>query len=163
TVGVVAVGLLVVQQLGLAWLTPGPSALRLDEIARATRRNAERAATLRRRSAGRSPRQTFSPGSYGLDDYYEREMRERNELRERGLDRYYEREHSDGPLGLLTRSLAPAAATTANLRATRSTGLVPDVVWPRIELILPPAVRRDFKRTDRIIAALRVAVASAVS
>jgi len=59
------------------------------------------------------------------------------------------------------------AVTDGMLRAEaqtyRRTGLALATVWPRIELVLPAQVRRPFRRAERSIGALRVAVASAVN
>ncbi|MFD7258374.1 hypothetical protein [Streptomyces sp. NPDC059874] len=64
--------------------------------------------------------------------------------------------------GSLVRPLCPAACDDTVVDAAFATGLVVDRVWPRIELVAPPQVRREARRHGRDVALLRVTAASAV-
>ncbi|MEV4348530.1 hypothetical protein AB0J83_29085 [Actinoplanes sp. NPDC049596] len=61
------------------------------------------------------------------------------------------------------RPLMTAAVVTAAVDVAERTGLVIDLVWPRIEMVLPSEVRRRMRRADRSVAGLRVAVAGVLA
>ncbi|MEU9161995.1 hypothetical protein AB0D29_17195 [Streptomyces sp. NPDC048424] len=69
---------------------------------------------------------------------------------------------SPGALGLLVRPFSPVACDDAVVDAAFTTGLVVDRVWPRVELVAPPGVRREARRRGRDVALLRVSAASAL-
>ncbi|MFB7469235.1 hypothetical protein ACFCZ1_38080 [Streptomyces sp. NPDC056224] len=66
------------------------------------------------------------------------------------------------PPGPLARPLCPAACDDAVIDSALATGLAVDLVWPRIELVAPPGVRREARRRGRDVALLRVTAASAI-
>lgn len=85
---------------------------------------------------------------------------------------HYERELAiPRPSRSLTRRLANGitqplgltpSALSAGVMLAASTGLNADQIWPRLELVVPPDIRRTVARDERIVTALRVAAASSI-
>ncbi|MFM9700075.1 hypothetical protein [Streptomyces europaeiscabiei] len=87
--------------------------------------------------------------------------RDQEQIREE-FDQYREGPWPTGILSRLARPLSPAAGNDAAVAAALTTGLAIDRVWPRIELVASPEVKREAHRRSRDVALLRVTAASAV-
>ena len=60
------------------------------------------------------------------------------------------------------RPLASAAAARVAVATLFATGVITDLAWPRVVLIMPPGVRRETRRREGYIAFARVLAAGAV-
>ncbi|MEV8595065.1 hypothetical protein [Streptomyces sp. NPDC052012] len=127
-------------------------------------------------------RHEHDPYRYGPDPYrherdpygYEREraLRER-EMRERGPEAFDLRlgpyaglipAHGMGTTvrHLLAHPLLSAPHAAVHRDAVRTTGLAVDVMWPRVELVASPTVRRRVRRPERRLLTWRLIAASAL-
>jgi hypothetical protein len=148
--GLVAAVVLLFQEAVLAWLTPvAPGA--------------------GRRLADRLQLEGFDREEPGRREAYEdwRPYGDHRDDEERRRDDELTRRLTDeltpaGVPGVLARPLVGRSAAATVAKTATNTGLVVDVVWPRIAMVLPDHARRFFRRADRAIAALRVGVASNV-
>ncbi|WP_331741649.1 hypothetical protein [Streptomyces sp. NBC_01006] len=159
--GIAAVAMLLVQGLGLVWLRPGPQPRLMEKAVEITRHSAE---------AELSPDgghwRTEDPvggrggGRLGSGPPDHGPWEEDGPRRRRGSlsipSPYF------SVFKLLARPLDPPAAVRVNLEAITATGLIPDAVWPRIKLVVPPEVGREVNRSDKIVAMLRVTASSAI-
>ncbi|MGY4386712.1 DUF2339 domain-containing protein [Streptomyces virginiae] len=174
---IAAVVLLMLQGLVLGWLRPGCVPRLVETAAHIVRRRepsrhdsyrdrewSEREQYLRERELdARSLHERESKDLHRERARFERERawRDQAEIREE-FDRYRLAPQATGILSRLIRPLSPTGGNEAAVEAALTTGLVVDRVWPRIELVASPEVKREAHRRSRDIALLRVTAASAV-
>jgi hypothetical protein len=103
-------------------------------------------------------------------ELYERERyeRDRRDQERRDQERYEQMRRIRGSLGtrLIRGVIQPVSLTPDTLQSgvdlALSTGLEVDLTWPRLQLVVPPDVRRDVARKERAVAVLRMAAGSAI-
>ncbi|MBK3520185.1 hypothetical protein [Streptomyces eurythermus] len=158
--------LLVLQTVVLGWLDTTLAPSRVATLVRAVRDTAQRVA---------DERDDIARSTYRFPDAhaYERERayRER-EVRER------ERRFLDQQLGhaklipahgggttlrhLLSHPLLSPGVAAVHRDTTLRTGLAIDKMWPRVEVIAPPAIRQRVRRSERRVLIWRLIAASAL-
>lgn len=136
--GFVAAIISMFQHLVLKWLRPGPSA---SVMVRAAEHSWEIAA-----------HRVARPDDW---DSYRRHEHELAHYRTGVLT-------TGGPLRAVVRPLDTPGAAEVNLATTRKTGLIIDIIWPRIKLVTPPEVLREIDQPAKRVALLRCTVASAI-
>lgn len=151
----------------IAWLQPRSADYLLDKAAphpalpepARPSRSGRSAESYERDGYGPSPSEPFYYGRRRYEPEREEEI-----LRERAVLADYRPGNVVGRLAdrlIHPLSLAPSALY-AGAALAASTGLNVDRIWPRLELVVPPDVRRAVARDERIVVTLRVAAASAI-
>ncbi|MFI9819760.1 hypothetical protein ACIHFC_04675 [Streptomyces sp. NPDC052013] len=183
-----AVLLLAVQTALLGWLDTTPSPDRVDRLIHAARMSARHLPRSERERGSRY----HDPYAYERQrEYEERERWERERWeqerweqerweRERwereGWERERELGRSLGPHAglipasgagtafrhLLAHPLLSPALVTVHRDTALTTGLAVDAMWPRVELVASPTVRRRVRRSERRVLIWRLVAASAL-
>lgn len=150
-----AVVVFLLLRLILLWLRTDPSYVwKLDEMAAETR-------VLVAEDKGQQSRSVLDPSPNEMQlirELYGRRERENARIsRSKGV---YVRA-STGLISILRRPLMSARTAEVNARIALYLGLVVDVIWPRIQVVLPSSEKREVALLDRSVAVSRVVAASA--